>query len=115
MNNEREFVPLSEARGLISESDIPKDNKEILLNNLQSLKVIFGADVPTNKATPTGQVEQYRCESCDNEVMFEMKDNYHTFYISLNDLVECLQFASQEGLIPQIPREYSILLSRLYN
>ena len=64
-------------------------------------------DIFNNRAVSTGQAEDVTsCESCNEMMVFAMRDKYHEFSIGLQTILECLRIAEQEGYVPQLPPEW---------
>lgn len=46
------------------------------------------------------------CDTCNETLVFAMKDNYHEFSIGLRTILECLAIAEKEGYVPPLPPEW---------
>ena len=46
------------------------------------------------------------CEECSNDYMFLMKDNYHAFFVPVDEIFVAMQLASNKGVIPPIPEKW---------
>ena len=51
-------------------------------------------------------VDHTECEECLTDYMFLMKDNYHAFFVPVDELFVAMQLASNEGVIPPIPEDW---------
>ena len=51
-------------------------------------------------------VDHTDCEECLSDFMFLMKDNYHAFFVPVDELFVAMQLASNEGIIPPLPKEW---------
>ena len=59
-----------------------------------------------NIARTQDVVDHTLCEDCLHDYMFLMKDNYHEFYIPVDELFVSLQLAANEGVIPPISEDW---------
>lgn len=60
------------------------------------------------KAELTEDVEHIICDNCFEEYLFRLKDSVHEFTIGLIDILNCLQFAEEQGAVPELPPEWWI-------
>ena len=67
-----------------------------------------------NRAKFQEKTEEPYCQSCGEELIFGMKDNYHEFSLGLSTVLECLFVAEQNGSVPKIPSEWRILVFNRY-
>lgn len=44
--------------------------------------------------------------SCDEYMVFAMKDQHHRFTMGLGTVLACLQFAEKEGAVPPLPADW---------
>ena len=51
-------------------------------------------------------VDHTECEECLTDYMFLMKDNYHAFFVPVDELFVAMQLASNEGIILPIPEDW---------
>ena len=61
-----------------------------------------------NQANVVGQHTFENCACCDEQLYFALRDNYHSFSVSISTLLECLKFAENEGVIPPIDASWWI-------
>lgn len=59
-----------------------------------------------NKAKVQKLIDHMECEKCMTDYMFLMKDNYHAFFIPVDELFVAMQLASSEGIIPSLPKDW---------
>ena len=64
------------------------------------------------EAKPTGAYDVFFTPEDGENVYFHLKDSVHEFKISLNTLLECLKFASQEQYIPPLSTEWLAKLGK---
>lgn len=64
------------------------------------------------EAKPTGAYDVFFTPEDGENVYFYLKDSVHEFTISLNTLLECLKFASQEQYIPPLSAEWLAKLGK---
>ena len=57
---------------------------------------------PVNKET----TDVTDCDTCNETLVFSMKDNYHEFSLGLRTVLECLSIAEKEGYVPPLPPEW---------
>ena len=50
-------------------------------------------------------------ECCDEELVFALKDRYHSFSIGFSTILQCLAFAEKEGYVPKLPDDWWIKVS----
>ncbi|MFC2973802.1 hypothetical protein ACFOJE_16490 [Azotobacter bryophylli] len=43
---------------------------------------------------------------CPEHLLFALRDKHHTFSLDIVTLLQCLQWAEQEGGIPELPVEW---------
>lgn len=55
----------------------------------------------TEKSKLTDNAEKINCEACYEPCIFELKDSVHTFNIGLLDILKCIKFAEDEGIVPK--------------
>jgi len=48
------------------------------------------------------------CGDCEEELVFAMKDNHHSFSICLRTILQCLFIAEREGNVPELPNEWKL-------
>ena len=53
----------------------------------------------TEKSKLTDNAERINCEACYEPCIFELKDSVHTFNIGLLDILKCIKFAEDEGMV----------------
>lgn len=46
------------------------------------------------------------CDTCNETLVFAMKDNYHEFSVGLRTILQCLSIAEKEGYVPPLPPEW---------
>lgn len=68
----------------------------------------------TEKSKLTDNVERINCEACYEPCIFELKDSVHTFNIGLLDILKCIKFAEDEGIVPKLPEEWWISISQQF-
>lgn len=68
-----------------------------------------------NIATVKDLIEHIECEECRENYLFLMKDNYHEFFLPLNTVLNCVLFASDNGIIPRVPNKWRLELEGLYS
>lgn len=61
--------------------------------------------VINNQATPLSSTTS-GCTDCAEPVLFAFQDKHHQFTISLTNILDCLEFAEQQGVIPPIPKNW---------
>lgn len=66
------------------------------------------------KAKTTGKSSRIFCENCFEPCLFELKDIVHTFNIGLLDILKCVKFAEEEGIVPKLPDEWWISVSQQF-
>lgn len=44
--------------------------------------------------------------SCDEYMVFAMKDSYHSFSLGLETVLECIRAAELEGAVPRLPAQW---------
>ena len=59
-----------------------------------------------NKARVQAVVDHTECEECLTDYMFLMKDNYHVFFLPVDEMFVAMQMASNAGVIPPLPEEW---------
>ena len=59
-----------------------------------------------NIATAKQVIDHTDCEDCEHDFMFLMKDNYHSFYMPVDEVFVALQLAGNEGVIPPINEDW---------
>lgn len=59
-----------------------------------------------NIATVEELVDHSECEECSEDFLFLMKDNYHSFYLPMDIVFNCLQIASYCGCIPTLNKDW---------
>lgn len=52
--------------------------------------------------------------SCDEPVVFLLKDKYHEFSLDMKTLLTCLRFAEEQGAIPELPGEWWLSMNSRY-
>lgn len=45
-------------------------------------------------------------ECCDDSVVFLLKDRHHEFSLDLKTLLRCLEFAEEQGALPELPAKW---------
>lgn len=55
------------------------------------------------------------CDSCCNELMFEIGNGKSSYAVSIEAILTCLQIAESQGAIPQINDDWWLQVSRRYN
>ena len=58
------------------------------------------------KATLDNCTSDKYCDDCGNPCLFHMKDSTHEFTIGLIDILRCVKFAENEGVIPEIESKW---------
>ncbi len=48
------------------------------------------------------------CELCEEELLFAMQENDHTFSIGLKTVLKCLELAEAEGYVPKLSNDWWI-------
>ena len=55
------------------------------------------------------------CPSCDEALVFAMRDNHHDFSIGLGTILECLVLAEKHGHVPALPDQWWVQIGRRYD
>ena len=63
-------------------------------------------DINIAKLSKKEIIEHVECLECFDDYLFKMKDNYHEFFISLQDILTCLWLAEEKGVLPPINSEW---------
>lgn len=53
--------------------------------------------------------------SCDEYMVFAMRDNHHSFSLGLETVLKCLQAAEQEGAVPTLPDNWWLAIGSRYD
>jgi len=53
--------------------------------------------------------------SCDDYMVFAMRDKHHQFTLGLATVLGCLHAAEKEGAVPKLPEQWWLDLSARYN
>lgn len=54
------------------------------------------------------------CLSCEEPLLFHMRDNHHDFSIGLTAIIKCLKAAESEHAVPPLPVEWWISVRNRY-
>ena len=52
--------------------------------------------------------------SCDDYLVFAMKDKCHRFTMGLGTILECVRIAEQEGAVPPMPTDWWLKVEARY-
>lgn len=75
---------------------------------------MYNYEKSIEKANLTGKAKKINCESCYEPCIFELKDSVHTFSIGLLDILRCIKFAEEEGIVPKLPDKWWISVSQQF-
>ncbi len=66
-----------------------------------------------NRAVQAGpdNAEEVNCLDCDEELVFAMRDQHHTFSIGLRTVLQCLMLAEKKGKIPLLSDSWWISIA----
>lgn len=69
------------------------------MKNIENKEIFF------NRAE-VESAEQVCCENCFEQAVFLLKDKKHEFSMGLTTVLQCLEFAIKNGILPKLPRSW---------
>jgi hypothetical protein len=70
-------------------------------------------EILDNRAQPL-DLERAQARVDSDDLVFALRDSHHTFSMDIATVLQCLQFAEQEGAIPQLPDDWWTAIGRRY-
>lgn len=78
------------------------------MENIENKEIFF------NRAEAVDAEKMY-CENCCEKAVFLLKDKDHEFSMGLTTVLQCLEFAIENGVLPKLPNSWVGAVERAYN
>jgi hypothetical protein len=70
-------------------------------------------EIIENRAQPL-DLSRTEIQGEPDDLVFALRDRHHTFSMDIATVLQCLQFAEQEGAIPELPDDWWTAIGRRY-
>lgn len=60
------------------------------------------------------EAENICCKNCFEQVVFLLRDKEHEFSMGMTTVLQCLEFAENEGEIPPLPSDWWIMVKQRF-
>jgi hypothetical protein len=73
-------------------------------------------EVLNNRAQLSGApATETDAQSCGHHLLFALRDKHHEFSLDVVTVLQCLQFAEDQGAIPVLPEDWWIAIRGRYH